>query len=94
MNGPFSPGSGVGMQLALNNIRSLLGRETMKSLIATAALTFVFLSAGVVHSIGKNAAAVRPAVSHNITIVYKNQAWPVFEAEKVKVCQHVRCLDA
>ncbi len=66
----------------------------MKSLIATAALTFVFLSAGVVHSVGKNAAAVRPAASHNITIVYKNQAWPVFEAETVKICQDVRCLDA
>lgn len=66
----------------------------MKSLIATLALTFVFLSAGVVHSVGKNAAAVRQAASHNITIVYKNQAWPVFETKIEKVCQDVRCVDA
>ncbi len=67
----------------------------MKSLLATAALTFVFLSAGVVHSVGKNVAAARPDVSHNITIVYKNQTWPVFDTqEATKICQSVRCLDA
>ena len=66
----------------------------MKSLIATVALTFVFLSAGVVHSVGKNAAAVRPAVNHNITVVYKNQAWPVKGQITLEACRINPCRDA
>lgn len=66
----------------------------MKSLIATAALTFMFLSAGVVHSVGKNAASARAAANHNITVIYKNQAWPVFvETATVTACQIDRCFD-
>lgn len=66
----------------------------MKSLIATAALTFMFLSAGVVHSVGKNAASARAAANQNITVIYKNQAWPVFEkTETVTACQTGHCFD-
>jgi hypothetical protein len=94
MNATFSPGSAAVVQLSLNNGRSLERRDIMKSLIATAALTFMFLSAGVVHSVGKNSIAARPAADQNVTVIHKNQAWPVIGAQAIEFCQAVRCMDA
>jgi hypothetical protein len=65
----------------------------MKSLIATAALTVLFLSAGVVHSIGKNRPATFNVHAYNITVIHKNQAWPVLGVQGFGSCQTVRCMD-
>lgn len=65
----------------------------MKSLIATAALTLMFLSAGAVHSIGNNRPAARNVGAYHITVIHKNQAWPVFGIASPDSCQTVRCLD-
>lgn len=60
----------------------------MKSLIATAALTFVFLSSGVVASIGHNHPAVRNVAVSNVTVIHKNQIWP-----DAAGCAGTRCAD-
>lgn len=65
----------------------------MKPLIATAALTLMFLSAGAVHSIGHNRPAARNIDAYNVTVIHKNQAWPVFGIASLDSCQTVRCLD-
>lgn len=65
----------------------------MKSLIATLALTVMFLSAGAVHSIGKNRPALRSAHAYNVTVIFKNQAWPVSGVKSLDSCQTARCVN-
>lgn len=51
----------------------------MRSLIATAIATVMFLSAGAVAGISHNKPAVRNPSVFNVTVIYKNsEAWPVF----------------
>ena len=53
----------------------------MKTPIAIAALTLMFLSAGAVASIGHNHLAARNAVDQNVTVIGKNMPSPVFAAD-------------
>ncbi len=59
----------------------------MKTIISVIILTIAFLSAG--------AFAEQPVQSHktNVTVVYKNQAWPVKGQIAIDTCSINRCTD-
>lgn len=59
----------------------------MKTVVSFVVLTIVFLSAG--------AFAEQPVQIHktNITVVYKNQAWPVKGQIAIDTCRINRCTD-
>ncbi len=59
----------------------------MKTIISVIILTIAFLSAG--------AFAQQPAASQklNITVVYKNQAWPVKGQIAIDTCSFNRCTE-
>ncbi len=61
----------------------------MKTLIATLTLTILFLSAGAFAS--NNSAPVR--VHGNVTVIEKNQAWPIQGHITVEPCVNVTCYD-
>ncbi len=65
----------------------------MKTLIATATLTVMFLSAGAFA--GNHRPTVQPAGSHNanMTVVSKNQSWPVRGMITVESCNLARCIE-
>jgi hypothetical protein len=63
----------------------------MKSLIATTALTLMFLSAGAVASIGHNHPAMRNPAVFNVTVVFKNQQWPAAGVTSLEACSGPRC---
>ena len=57
----------------------------MKTIIATATLTIMFLSAGAFA--GNNHRLVQPAanlINTNVTVIEKNQDWPVLETASVE----------
>jgi hypothetical protein len=64
----------------------------MKTIIATAALTVMFLSAGAFA--GNNHRMVQSAASlmgSNVTVIEKNQAFPILGPITVEVCQVEDC---
>ena len=61
----------------------------MKTLIATASLTILFLSAGAFAS--NNSAPIRAHT--NVTVIEKNQSWPVQGRITVEPCADVACYD-
>ena len=61
----------------------------MKTLIATASLTILFLSVGAFAS--NNSAPVR--LHGNVTVIEKNQAWPIQGNITVEPCANVACFD-
>lgn len=67
----------------------------MKTLIATAGLTIMFLSAGAFA--GNHGDATAPAaataLTTNITVIEKNMAWPLPGQITVDPCSVNRCLD-
>jgi hypothetical protein len=65
----------------------------MKTLIATTALTAMFLSAGAFA--GNDRPLVKTAGSQNInmTVISKNQSWPVAGFITVESCNLVRCIE-
>jgi hypothetical protein len=63
----------------------------MKSLIATAALTLIIMSAGAVASIGHNHPAVRNPAVFNVTVIHKNVTWPAAFATSIETCQPLAC---
>ena len=66
----------------------------MKTLIATATLTIMFLSAGAFAGNDiKMASAAKPQVS-NVTVILKNGQWPVMGQTSFDACSVRRCLDA
>lgn len=67
----------------------------MKTLIATAGLTIMFLSAGAFagNRIDASAPAAAPALNTNITVIEKNMAWPLPGQITVDPCSVNRCLD-
>jgi hypothetical protein len=78
MNAPFSLSSEAIVHLQLNAERSFGRRTKMKTIIATAALTIMFLSAGAFA--GNHHRMVQTASIQNfdnVTVVAKNSAWPV-----------------
>lgn len=65
----------------------------MKTPIATAALTVLFLSAGAFAGTNHQryvTAAVEPV---NVTVITKNQSWPVKGEIGFGICPTSRCLD-
>ena len=65
----------------------------MKTSLATAALTIMFLSAGAFAG-GKpgNPLQVAPTPA-NVTVIEKNSAWPVPVRNQTDPCSFTRCID-
>ncbi len=61
----------------------------MKTLIATATLTILFLSAGALAGID-----ARPIAKTNVTVIMKNSLMPVLTKTKTDPCALRRCMDA
>jgi hypothetical protein len=66
----------------------------MKTLLATATLTIMFLSAGAFA--GNDTQKSPVATSHitNVTVIAKNGQWPVKGQISLDACSLRRCLDA
>jgi hypothetical protein len=66
----------------------------MKTLIATAPLTIMFLSAGAFAGNDTHMAIVAKAPISNVTVITKNGQWPVKGQTSFDACSVRRCLDA
>jgi hypothetical protein len=64
----------------------------MKTAAATIALAIMFLSAGALAANNKPARIIA-AEPVNITVIAKNQAWPVKRSEAINTCAKLRCFD-
>jgi hypothetical protein len=65
----------------------------MKTTAAILTLTISFLSAGAFAGSNQYAAHHRLAIGTNVTVIEKNQNWPVLLEGPAKVCAVVRCVD-
>lgn len=65
----------------------------MKTTAATLALTIMFLSAGAFAGSNPHAPHRTLAFDANVTVIEKNQNWPVLIESPVKACAEVRCID-
>ena len=66
----------------------------MKTLIATATLTIMFLSAGAFDGNDAQMATVAKSQISNVTVITKNGQWPVKGQISFDACSLRRCLDA
>ena len=66
----------------------------MKTLIATATLTVMFLSAGAFAGNDTRMATVAKSPVTNVTVIVKNGQWPVKGQISFDACALRRCLDA
>ena len=66
----------------------------MKTLIATATLTIMFLSAGAFAGNDTRTAPVTKSQITNVTVISKNGQWPVKGQISFDACKLRRCLDA
>ncbi len=66
----------------------------MKTLIATATLTIMFLSVGAFAGNDTHMATVAEAPISNVTVITKNGQWPVKGQTSFDACSVRRCLDA
>lgn len=66
----------------------------MKTLIATATLTIMFLSAGAFAGNDTQMATVPKSQISNVTVITKNGQWPVKGQTSFDACSVRRCLDA
>ncbi len=66
----------------------------MKTLIATATLTVMFLSAGAFAGNDTRTATVAKPQVTNVTVIVKNGQWPVKGQISFDACALRRCLDA
>ena len=66
----------------------------MKTLIATATLTIMFLSAGAFAGNDIQMAGVAKSQVSNVTVIMKNGQWPVKGQTSFDACSVRRCLDA
>ncbi len=66
----------------------------MKTLIATATLTVMFLSAGAFAGNDTRTATVAKSRVTNVTVIVKNGQWPVKGQTSFDACSVRRCLDA
>ena len=66
----------------------------MKTLIATATLTVMFLSAGAFAGNDIHMATVAKSPITNVTVIIKNGQWPVKGQTSLDACSVRRCLDA
>ena len=74
----------------MNNVSR---EETMKTTAATLALTIMFLSAGAFAGSNQHASHRTLAMDANVTVIEKNQNWPVLIESPVKACAEVRYFD-
>ncbi len=65
----------------------------MKSFSAIFILTIIFLSAGAVANNPKIPAQLDKPEYSNVTVVSKNQSWPLLSLMTVESCSQVRCID-
>lgn len=66
----------------------------MKTIIATATLTIMFLSAGAFAGSNDSAPKVhKPSLKTNVTVIEKNMAWPLPTQVTVDPCRINRCID-
>lgn len=66
----------------------------MKTVIATATLTIMFLSAGAFAGNDNRTATVANTQIINVTVISKNGQWPVKGQISVDACSLRRCLEA
>ena len=66
----------------------------MKTLIATATLTIMFLSAGAFAGNDFQMATAAKSQISNVTVITKNGQWPVKGQTSFDTCSVRRCLDA
>ena len=66
----------------------------MKTLLATATLTIMFLSAGAFAGNDTQTAQVAKFQITNVTVIAKNGQWPVKGQISLDACSVRRCLDA
>jgi hypothetical protein len=66
----------------------------MKTLIATATLTIMFLSAGAFAGNDAQMANIAKSQITNVTVITKNGQWPVKGQISFDACSIRRCLDA
>ena len=66
----------------------------MKTMIATATLTIMFLSAGAFAGHENQMATVAKSQISNVTVIIKNGQWPVKGQTSFDACSVRRCLDA
>lgn len=66
----------------------------MKTVIATATLTVMFLSAGAFAGNGIEMAPAANSEIINVTVISKNGQWPVKGQVSLDACSVRRCLDA
>lgn len=67
----------------------------MRTLTATALLSIMFLSAGAFAGDRNQAPVIAKSTPANVTVVFKNQAWPLPGRISVSTdpCDFVRCID-
>ncbi len=65
----------------------------MKTTVATAILTVIFLSAGAFAGSGIRQPVTAPAQHANVTVIAKNQSWPVMGQITLESCVVNRCID-
>jgi hypothetical protein len=58
--------------------------------LATLALATAFMAAGALAPVAQSKPTLSGAESRNVTVLEKNQAWPI----RLKPCGVVRCADA
>jgi len=66
----------------------------MKTVLATATLTIMFLSAGAFAGNDTRTAPVAESQVANVTVIAKNGQWPVKGQISLDACSVRRCLDA
>ena len=66
----------------------------MKTLIATATLTIMFLSAGAFAGNDLQMATLAKSQISNVTVITKNGQWPMKGQTSLDACSVRRCLDA
>ena len=66
----------------------------MKTLIATATLTIMFLSAGAFAGNDTSSTLVAKTQNINVTVISKNGQWPVKGQISFDACSVRRCLEA
>ena len=66
----------------------------MKTIIATATLTIMFLSAGAFAGNSMRTAPVAKSQITNVTVISKNGQWPVKGQISFDACSLRRCMDA
>jgi hypothetical protein len=93
MNGEFSTDYASVMQLLSQLGVVLAGDTTMKTTVATAILTVIFLSVGAFAGSAIRIPVAATTGHVNVTVIVKNQSWPVMGQITLESCAVNRCID-